>query len=75
VSLICSITVPYLFQSYYRPTNKKELFNLCHLLACNVIERTFGVLKKHFKILLLPAAYSMDIQAQILAALCALHVL
>jgi hypothetical protein len=38
-----------------------------------VIERTFGVLKKCFKILLLPPAYGMDIQAQIPAALCALH--
>jgi hypothetical protein len=40
-----------------------------------VIERTFGVLKKHFKfkILLLPPAYGMDIQARIPAALCALH--
>jgi hypothetical protein len=38
-----------------------------------VIERTFGVLKKRFKILLLPPAYGMDIQARIPAALCALH--
>jgi hypothetical protein len=42
-------------------------------LAHNVIECTFGVLKEHFKILLLPPAYSMDIQAWIIAALCALH--
>jgi hypothetical protein len=56
-----------------RPTNKEELFNLCHSSAHNVIERTFGVLKKCFKILLLPPAYGMDIQAQILATLCALH--
>jgi hypothetical protein len=38
-----------------------------------VIECTFGVLKKCFKILLLPPAYGMDIQGQIPAALCALH--
>jgi hypothetical protein len=31
------------------------------------------VLKKRFKILLLPPAYGMDIQAQIPGALCALH--
>jgi hypothetical protein len=31
------------------------------------------MLKKHFKILLLPPAYGIDIQARILAALCALH--
>jgi hypothetical protein len=55
------------------PTNKEELFNLCHSSARNVIECTFGVLKKCFKILTLPPAYGMDIQARILAALCALH--
>jgi hypothetical protein len=31
------------------------------------------VLKKHFKILLLPPVYGMDIQARISATLCALH--
>jgi hypothetical protein len=30
-----------------------------------VIERTFGVLKKRFKILLLPPAYGMDIEFQL----------
>jgi hypothetical protein len=38
-----------------------------------VIERIFGVLKKRFTILLLPAEYNMDIQAQIPPALCAIH--
>jgi hypothetical protein len=56
-----------------RPQNKEELFNLCHAQARNVIERIFGVLKKRFRILLIGPEYDMTIQAQIPAALCALH--
>jgi hypothetical protein len=38
-----------------------------------VIERTFGVLKQRFRILLIPPHYSLDFQARIPAALCALQ--
>jgi hypothetical protein len=38
-----------------------------------VIERIFGVLKRRFRILVCPPEYSMEIQARIPAALCALH--
>jgi hypothetical protein len=31
------------------------------------------VLKQHFKILLLPPAYNIDIQGRLLTALCAIH--
>ena len=55
------------------PRNPKELFNLRHSLARNVIERIFGVLKCRFRILRLPPEYNMRIQAQIPAALAALH--
>ncbi|KAF4146427.1 DDE superfamily endonuclease [Phytophthora infestans] len=34
-----------------RPRNPKELFNLRHAKARNVIERTIGVLKRRFKVL------------------------
>jgi hypothetical protein len=57
----------------YRPKNKEELFNLCHASARNVIEHIFGVVKRHFRILLIAPEYSLDIQAQIPAALCAIH--
>ena len=57
----------------YRPKNKEELFNLRHASARNVIERIFGVLKGHFWILLLAPEYSLEIQARIPAALCAIH--
>jgi hypothetical protein len=51
----------------------EELFNLRHSSARNVIERIFGVLKRRFRILLLAPEYSLQIQARIPAALCAIH--
>lgn len=56
-----------------RPKNKEELFNLRHASARNVIERIFGVLKNRFRILLLAPEYSLNIQARLPAALCAVH--
>ena len=38
-----------------------------------MIERFFGVLKRRFRILVCPPEYSVEIQARIPAALCALH--
>jgi hypothetical protein len=67
---INSLPITYVQNS---PANKEELFNLRHASALNVIERIFGILKRHFRILLLPPEYSMEIQAQIPPALCALH--
>lgn len=55
------------------PQNAKELFNLRHARLRNIIERIFGVLKRQWRILQQPVEYSMDIQARIPAALCALH--
>jgi DDE superfamily endonuclease len=57
----------------YRPVNKEELFNLRHASARNVIERIFGILKRRFRILLIAPEYSLEIQARIPAALCAVH--
>src|ERR1700722_532687 len=56
-----------------RPANPKELFNLRHALLCNAIEHIFGVIKRRFRILLIAPKYSLDIQAQIPTALCAVH--
>lgn len=58
---------------YHRPANKEELFNLRHAQARNVIERIFGVLKKHWDILNRAPQYDMDIQACIPARLGAVH--
>jgi hypothetical protein len=42
-------------------------------MARNVIERIFGVLKHRFRILILSPKYNLRVQAQIPAALCAIH--
>ena len=62
-----------LIVSFLRPKNKEELFNLRHASARNVIERIFGILKRRFRILLLPLEYNLDIQARLPAGLAALH--
>lgn len=56
-----------------RPINKEELFNLWHASARNAVERSFGVLKNHFQILLLGLPYPLNIQSCIPVALCAIH--
>jgi len=56
-----------------RPLNCEELFNLCHASARNVIEHIFGIIKRHFHILLLPLEYSLEVQSHILASLAAIY--
>jgi hypothetical protein len=74
VSGVCYFSVSYLkLSNWHRPTNTEELFNLHHASARNVIEHIFGMLKHFFHILLLSPEYSMEIQACIPAALCAVH--
>ena len=63
----------YFFLIHYRPSNYKELYNLCHVSAQNVVEHIFGVIKHHWTILTRLPHYDMKVQAQILAALVALH--
>ena len=58
---------------YYRPHNKKELFNLWHTLACDIIEQIFGVLKCKFQILQLALEYSIDIQTWIPVILATIY--
>src|ERR1700734_2352747 len=67
------IFLTYYLHICYRPVNKEELFNLRHAQARNVIERIFGVLKRRFRILVIPPEYSVKVQAQIPSALCAIH--
>ena len=57
----------------FRPVDEKELFNLRHASAWNVVERIFGVVKRRFRILLISSEYKIEIQARIPTALCALH--
>ncbi|KAL0385727.1 UNVERIFIED_CONTAM: hypothetical protein Sradi_2967000 [Sesamum radiatum] len=48
------------------PQNARELFNLRHAAARNVIERSFGLLKTRWGILRSPSYYSIDVQSRML---------
>ena len=50
-----------------------ELFNLRHSELRNVVERTFGVLKRRFSILRTPPEYPLDIQVKLVYALVVIH--
>ena len=62
-----------LTEHFFSPRNSKELFNLRHASARNVVERIFGILKQRFRILRTPTDYDMGIQALIPSGLAALH--
>ena len=57
------------------PENAKELFNHRHSSLRNVIERTFGVLKKRFPIIsgMTKPFFPDDIVTKIILACCILH--
>ena len=56
-----------------RPRNYKELCNLRHSQARNVVERIFGVVKRRFRLMVAAPEYSLETQTKIVPALCALH--
>ena len=72
---------PYKGQKYHlpefrrgrQPSGKYEVFNHAHSSLRNVIERSFGVLKMKWRILLAMPSYNMDKQTQIIIACMALH--
>lgn len=51
----------------------QELFNYRHASLRNVVERTFGVLKRRFRILNGMNNYPLDKQGKIVIASCVLH--
>ncbi|WVZ86523.1 hypothetical protein U9M48_033285 [Paspalum notatum var. saurae] len=55
------------------PQGMKEIFNHAHAKVRNVIERTFGVLKMKFRILLNMPRFSEEKQTRIIVACMALH--
>jgi len=57
----------------YMPQNYKELFNLRHAQARNVIERIFGVLRKRFPIIVQAPEFSLAMQSKLVVACCVLH--
>lgn len=56
-----------------RPSDYKELFNLRHAQARNVIERVFGVVKRRFRIMGIGPEYNLDTQTLLISAVCVLH--
>jgi hypothetical protein len=52
-------------------SGRKTLRNF--LIIRNVIERIFGVVKRHFKVLVVAQEYSLDRQSQLISALSVLH--
>ena len=58
---------------FSRPRNARELFNLRHAKARNVIERIFGVVKRRFHLMVVAPEYSLEIQSKIIRAICILH--
>ncbi len=69
--------VRYHLKEYYAraPQNPEELFNHRHSSLQNVIERTFGVLKKRFPIIGgdTEPYYSFEVMIEIVLACCILH--
>ncbi|XP_015688267.2 protein ALP1-like isoform X3 [Oryza brachyantha] len=55
------------------PSREQEYFNQCHSSARNVVERTFGVWKMKWRILLKMPTYPMDKQEMIIASTMCLH--
>jgi hypothetical protein len=56
-----------------RPMNKEELLNLRHSSLRNVIEKTFGVLKKRFPLLIAMHPYSFETQCHLVLCAVMLH--
>ncbi|XP_004300431.1 PREDICTED: putative nuclease HARBI1-like [Fragaria vesca subsp. vesca] len=56
-----------------RPRNAKELYNLRYSVARNVIERSFGLLKKRWSIMRTPSFFDIKTQVRIINACCVLH--
>ena len=55
------------------PQGKKEIFNYAHSSLKNIIERSFGVLKIKWRVLLHMPSYVPHKQSQIIVACMALH--
>lgn len=53
--------------------NKEELFNLRHSSLCNVVEKFFGVTKRHFQNFRSAPEYYYNIQISLVFVVTALH--
>jgi hypothetical protein len=61
------------WQNARQPIRSKEVFNYAHSSLCNVIERSFGVLKMKWRILLSLPSFSLKKQSKIIIACMTLH--
>jgi hypothetical protein len=61
------------WQNARQPVGSKEVFNFAHSSLRNVIERSFGVLKMKWRILLNLPSFSLRKQSKIIIACMALH--
>lgn len=61
------------FRNGPRPSGKREHFNYLHSSLRNVIERSFGVLKMKWRVLLNLPSYPMAKQTKIILGCMALH--
>ena len=59
--------------SDHPPKNERELFNLCHSSLRITIERVFGALKKHFRVLDAEPFWSFETQVEVVLAYCVIH--
>ncbi|GJT22796.1 ALP1-like protein [Tanacetum coccineum] len=57
----------------HQPTTPKELYNMKHSSARNVIERCFGILKARWGILRDNSYYPIELKNRIIMACCLLH--
>ncbi|XP_020396826.1 protein ALP1-like [Zea mays] len=61
------------WQNARQPIGSKEVFNYAHSSLRNVIERSFGVLKMKWRILLSLPSFSLEKQSKIIIACMTLH--
>jgi hypothetical protein len=61
------------WQNARQPIGSKEVFNYAHSSLRNVIERSFGVLKMKWRILLSLPSFSLKKQSKIIIACMTLH--
>jgi hypothetical protein len=61
------------WQNARRPIGSKEVFNFAHSSLRNVIERSFGVVKMKWRILLNLPSFSLRKQSKIIITCMALH--
>ncbi|KAL8484114.1 hypothetical protein ACS0TY_026708 [Phlomoides rotata] len=61
------------WDTHHRPQNYQECFNIKHVKARNVIERSFGILKARWGILRSSSYYPIKTQNCIIFGCCLLH--